>query len=262
VVFFLSIDAAVPVKKTQPSRDTMKYLFIILAIVLAVTGATLLSFWPNQPKEKTDVLVTINGHDISRSDIRTGDVPGSHHESHSDFLDSVITKELLINEAQKQNIDKEANFRKELKDYYEQSLIKILTERESASFHIQISDQEIENYLNCFGKTYTFLLLKSRQLPSLDDLKKKGTPHSGRFEDLSESLQLALANLKPGERAMEYETGNENYALLLQKIEGNTEKPAAIRTDQVRKILEDHKRRQQINNWILDLRKKASITIH
>jgi len=240
----------------------MKYLLIILAIILAVTGATLVSFWPNQPKVGKDVLVTINGHDISRSDIQTNDEFGSHHESRSDFLDSVITKELLINEAQKLDIDREANFRKELKDYYEQSLIKILMERKYASLHIQVSDHEINNYLNCFGKTYTFLLLKSRELPSIEELKQKGTLNSSRFEDLSENLQLALAGLKPGKRAMEFETGNENYAVLLQKIEGNTVRPTAIKTEQVRKILEEHKRRQQINHWIVDLRKKASITIH
>ncbi len=240
----------------------MKYLFIILAIIVAVTGASLLSIWPHHPKEKPDILVTINGHDITRSDFQKGDNLGSHHESGDDYLDSLITKELLINEAQKQNIDREANFRKELKDYYEQTLINILMQRENASIQVQVSDQDIKNYLDCFGKTYTFSLLKARDLPTVDDLKKKGTSHTSRFEDLSESLQLALADLKPGDRAMEYETGNENYAVLLEKIEGTPKKSATMSTDKVRKILEEHKRRQLINNWIIGLRKKASITIH
>ncbi len=240
----------------------MKYLLIILAIVVAITGASLFFIWPSQPKEKKDVLVTINGHDISRSDLRADGAPGSFHESGNDYLESVITRELLINEAQRQNIDKEASFRKELKEFYEQSLIKILMERENASLRVKVSDKEVASYLDCFGKNYSFLLLKSRELPSPEDLKKNGTLHSGRFEDLSESLQLALAGLRPGERAMEYETGNENYAVLLEKIEGTSEKPAAISTDKVRKILEEHKKRQEINNWISNLRKKASITIH
>lgn len=240
----------------------MKYLLIILAILLAITGATLFFIWPSRQVEKKDVLVTINGHNISRSDIQDDGLLVSPHESDKDLIDSVITKELLINEAQRQNIDKEPGFRKELKDYYEQSLIKILMERENASIKVTVTNQEISNYLECFGKTYTFLLLKSRQMPSVDDLKKHGTPHTGRFQDLSRSLQLALAGLKPGDRAMEYETGNENYAVLLEKIEGDTVKPATIGTDKVRRILEEHKRRQAIDNWITALRKKASITIH
>jgi hypothetical protein len=238
----------------------MKYLYIILAIILVVTGASLLYIWPNQPKEKTDVLVTINGHDISRQDILGAEK--SYHESGSDALESVITKELLIQEAQKQAIDKEAKFRQELKDYYEQSLIKILLERENASLNIKVSNKEINNYLNSFGKTYTFLLLKSKALPSLAEMKENGIVHSSRFEDLSQNLQLALADLKPGERAMEFETGNENYAVLLEKIEGVNERPKNISTDHVRKILEEHKRRQLINDWIAGLRKKASVTIH
>ncbi len=238
----------------------MKYLYIILAIILVTTGASLFYIWPNQPQEKKDVLVTINGHDISRQDIQ-GETR-SYHESGSDALETIITKQLLINEAQKQAIDKEAKFRKELKDYYEQSLIKILMERENASLNINVSDQEIENYLNGFGKIYTFLLLKSRELPSLEELKKKGSVHSSSFEDLSKNLQLTLVNLKPGERAMEFETGNENYAVLLEKIEGSSQMPKNISANQVRKILEEHKRRQLINEWIVDLRKKASVIIH
>ncbi len=240
----------------------MKYLRIVFAIVLMITIATLFYMWPNRPLEKKDVLVTINGHDVSRNDIQADGFSGSYHQTGAEFLDSVITKEILINEAQKQNIDKEAKFRKELKEYYEQALIKILMERENASIQVKVSDQEVENYLNCYGKTYTFLLLKSSAPPSLSDLKKEGTPHSGRFEDLSESLQLALAGLKPGERTMEFETGNENYAILLEKIEGTTDKNIAVGKEQARKILEEHKRRQKINSWIAGLRKRASITIH
>ena len=86
--------------------------------------------------------------------------------------------------------------------------------------------------------------------------------HSARFEDLSENIQLVLANLKPGEMAMEFETGNENYAVLLENIEGTMEKPATIDLDKVRNILIEHKKRQLINNWIHGLRKNASITIH
>jgi hypothetical protein len=240
----------------------MKYLFVILTIILAMSAATFFFIWPEQPKEKKDILVTVNGHDISRGDIREEGRTGSHHENSSDFLDSVISKQLLIEEAQKLNIDKEPSFRKELKEYYEQSLIKVLVERKNTSLQVQISDQEVDNYLNGYGKTYTFMLLKTPGPPSVDSLKKKGMPHSARFEDLSENLRLVLSTLKPGEMAMEFETGNEISAVLLEKIEGTTERPASIDPDKVRKTLTEQKRRQQINNWISELRKKASVTIH
>ncbi|MDO9325198.1 MAG: hypothetical protein Q7T80_09615 [Methanoregula sp.] len=209
-----------------------------------------------------DILVTINGHDISRTDMQEEGRTGSHHGSNSDFIDSLITKQLLIEEAQKLGIDKEPSFRKELKEYYEQSLIKVLMERENTSLQVQVSDKEVDNYLNSFGRTYTFMRLKTMEPPSVESLKKQGMVHSARFEDLSENLQLVIASLKPGEMAMEFETGNENYAVLLEKIEGTTGRPASIDPIKVRKTLAEHKRRQQINNWINDLRKKASVTIH
>ena len=240
----------------------MKYLFIILAIILTVTGATLYSLWPPAQKNNNDVLITINGHDISRTDILPNRSQSSHHQSTVDFLDSIITKELLINEAQRQGIDKEEIFRKELKDYYEQSLIKILMDRENALHKVTVNDQEVNQYLDQFGKTFNFLQMKSQDLPSADDIRKNGTPHTSRFDDLSESLQLTLAGLKPGETTMEYETGNENYAILLDHIEGSAHRPEALTPNQVRKMLEEQKRRQQINTWIGELKKKASIIIH
>jgi hypothetical protein len=240
----------------------MKYLFILLTIVLAISAATFFFVRPEQPQQKKDILVTINGHGISRSDIREEGRAGSHHESNSDFLDSVISKQLLIEEAQKLDVDKEPSFRKELKDFYEQSLIKVMLERKNASLQVLASDQEIDNYLNSFGMTYTFMLIKTPGPPSVDILKSKGQHHSARFEDLSENLRLALSTLKPGETAMEFETGNENTAILLEKIEGTAEKNASIDREKIRKILEEHKRRQLINNWINELRKKATVTIH
>jgi hypothetical protein len=240
----------------------MKYLLIIFTIILAITAATIFFIWPDRPMEKKDILVTINGHNISRTDLQEEGKTGSHHESGDDFLTSVITRQLLIEEAQKLSIDKEPSFRKELKEYYEQSLIKVLMERENASLHAQVSDQEVDNFLSSFGMTYTFVRLKTLEPPSVESLKKNGMVHSARFEDLSENLQLVIAGLKPGEIAMEFETGNENYAVLLQKIEGNSERPASIDPIKVRKTLIEHKRRQQTNNWINNLRKKATITIH
>jgi hypothetical protein len=240
----------------------MKYLFILLTIVLAISAATFFFIRPQHPQDKKDILVTINGHDISREDIRKEGRTGSHHESGSDFLDSVISKQLLIEEAQRLDIDKEPSFRKELKDFYEQSLIKVMLERKNASLQVLASDQEIDNYLNGFGMTYTFLLLKTHGPPSVDTLKSKGQRHSARFEDLSEGLRLALSTLKPGEMAMEFETGNENTAILLEKIEGTVERNASIDRDRIRNILTEHKRGQLINNWINDLRKKATVTIH
>jgi hypothetical protein len=239
----------------------MKYLFIILTIIMTITAATILFILPDQSKEKKDILVTINGHDISRDDIQVEGTTRSHYENTADFLNSVITRQLLIEEAQKHSIDKELSFRKELKEYYEQSLIKILMERKNTSLQAQVNDQEVQNFLQSFGRTYTFRLLKTREPPTVDFLSKKGTVHSVRFEDLSENLQLILANLKSGEMAMEFETGNENSAILLEEIEGTGETSASIDPERVRKILIEHKKRQQINNWINELHKNASITI-
>jgi hypothetical protein len=78
---------------------------------------------------------------------------------------------------------------------------------------------------------------------------------------LSENLQLILADLKPGEMAMEFETGNESSVILPEKTEGAGNSSASMDSERVRKILIEHKKRQQISNWINELRNNASITI-
>ncbi len=240
----------------------MKYILAILTITLTLSVITLVLIWP-PPLEKEEPVVTINGFTISRKSLQNiEERTGRHHNDQGDLLDAVITKHLLVDEAQRQNIDKEPTFRIALKNYYEQSLIKLLTERMYESTHVTINEDEIENYLSCFGKTYTFTLLKAKTLPSLTTIQQQGKQQSELFDELGEPLKQVCAKLLPGDISMSFVTGNETYALLLNKIEGVTNIPANLNRESVFTTLLDYKKEQEINNWITALRKKASITIH
>ncbi|MDR3629213.1 MAG: hypothetical protein P4L42_02625 [Desulfocapsaceae bacterium] len=239
----------------------MKYLFIILIILLGVSAATFFFILPEQPKDKQDILITINGHDILRKDIQSQGANAYRHTGSDDYLNTIITRQLLIEEAQKLAIDREASFRNQLKEYYEQSLINILMQRKNASLQVQVSDEEIENFINCYGKTYTFFILKTRDLPTVEFLKKNGVRYSARFEDLGQNLELTLANLKQGEMALAFETISESSAVFLEKVEGNSERSAAMDHEKIRTLLTEQKKMIEINNWMNQLRKNASITI-
>lgn len=242
----------------------MKYLFAILGIVIVASLLTLYFVWPEQQAVQTDVAVTINGHNLAKTAITTENVRSdTPDEEYTVLLDSAITRELLIQEAQRQDIDKEASFRDALKSFYEQSLIKILTDRQYSQVNVKVEDSEIEAYLSFYGKMVTFSRLPVAAAPPYVPIAAEGAQNEVLFDDLSESLQLLLAGLKLGEFAMKFDTGSDRYAIRLDKlvpVQAVESNPPT--REVIRKMLLEHKRQQQIVKWLDELRNNASITIH
>lgn len=65
-----------------------------------------------------------------------------------DYLDRLMEKEILLQEAQRQGLHRERDFMKTIEGYWEQALLKILLERKSdeISSLTHVSDNEIEEY--------------------------------------------------------------------------------------------------------------------
>ena len=240
----------------------MKYLIIILCILCAATLATLLAVWPEEPARAVDPVVTINDRVISREELRSIRDGDPHHGKEEDFIDEYITRQLLIAEAQRRNIDKEPGFRKALKNYYEHSLIKILMDRVSSSGEAEVSEAEIDAYLNSFGRTFTFHTLETTSAVSTDTISSRGDRHVSAFEDLSGSMQLILAGLERGDMATTFVSGNEKIAVYLEKVEGKTTHGQNLDRELVRRKLRQAKIDKHITAWIEELRQKASITYH
>jgi hypothetical protein len=242
----------------------MKYLYIIASIVTLASILFLFSLLPEKETPQNEIALTVNGHDIGKSTVQQESTRyGYHTEEQSDIYDTIITKELLIQEAQKQQIDKEPNFRKALKDYYETSLIKILFERKNKELVIDVKEAEIKNYITYLGKTITFTRLDSIPETATSASSSKGLTTTALFDDLADPIKMLLSSLSPGQFGTRFDTGSEKFALRLDRVE-ETKKSAPVKADR-KKIIEslsEFKREQQINNWLAELRLKATITIH
>lgn len=238
----------------------MKYLLIILSILCAVSLLTLIAVWPEKQSATDDTVVTINGQPVSRQSIQSFREKNPHHGSDEDFLNEIITQQLLIVEAQRLGIDKEPTFRTALKNYYEHSLIKILMDRISNNSDVQVSDAEIDTYLSCFGQRVTFYTLQSSSTVSAETIKADGQIHTSLFDDLSDTLQMTLAGLQPQQTASTYLTGNDKINVYLEKKEGDASPGQNIDREKIRRQLHQAKVEQHINSWIEDLRKNATIT--
>ena len=171
-----------------------------------------------------------------------------------------MTRDILLQKAQRLGIDKEKGFREMLKRYYEQSLIKVLTDRKLASIKVEVEESEIDHYYSCFGKLYTFthVPLINGEVPN----GEAGQQSTVLFDDLAESLRLLLAGLQPGENASQFDTGTEIGRIRLDAVSKKTEGGQVIDRQQVKDILTQYRRGREIDSWINELRKKASIIIN
>lgn len=242
----------------------MKYLYIILAIVSLATLLSLISFLPEKKTSQEDIAITINGHDIGQGAvISEGKKFGYHSEQQSELFDTLITRELLLQEAQSQAIDKEENFRESLKNYYENSLIKILLDRQNSKIEVAVNDADVDNYISFLGKIVTFTRLDTIPDSAEAVAAAKGLTNTALFTDLAMPVRILLSSLKPGQFAIKFDTGTEKYALRLDSMQpapDYTAKTADRR--HIAEILEEQQKEQQMNRWLSELKQKATITIH
>ena len=242
----------------------MKYLYFILAIVIAATLLSLFFLWPDPKILEKDILFTINKQHYTREMVTSQyDKLGYHSGNTSEIIDAVVSRELLIQEAQRQAIDKEPSFRTALKDYYENGLIKILLDRNNAAIQIEITDKDIDQYISFLSTIVSFTRLD--QIPKTDQeaAKATGLSTTSLFDDLAIPVQLLLSSLSPGSFKVKFDTGNEQYAIRLDKIKpAETESGSSPDREKIHRILEDYKREQIINKWYTDLKNRAAITIY
>ena len=238
----------------------MKYIFTIIAIFCLATICAVLILWPRQSAIPEDTVVIVNGQPLTRKAIREYQTKDSHHGNNEEAISGIITKHLLIAEAQRQGIDKEADFRFALKTFYEHSLIKILMERIEKDLTVQVSEEEVQNYLHAFGKTYTFYTYNtSRDIP-IEQIKTMGIRHRQPFNDLAAHIQRTIVSLNPGDSEVVALTGNERLLLYLEAVDGETKIPENLDSSYVKEDLRQAKIETEVNHWIENLRKNASIT--
>lgn len=239
----------------------MKYMFTILALIVLGSMVTLYYLLPSDSVVSQDIALRINGHTMSHDQLDDQKRKlGYHGESMEDRVDSLVTRHVLLQEAQRVGIDKEDSFRDALKEYYEQSLIKVLTDRQLASVTVDVSEEDIDQYLSCSGKIFTFTRIP---VEKGEPLEKQSRQNKVLFDDLSESLRLVLANLKPGESISQFDTGTEVSLIRLDQKE-KVEEPDQLSYDRnrVRELLGNYQRSMEIDRWINSLRKKASIVVY
>jgi hypothetical protein len=241
----------------------MRYIYYIIIILLglsAIIGYELKGKG-SPPKE---AAIVVNGKIITVEEFnRVYSSKSTDTGDKNDFINSLITKELLIQESQREGIDKEESFRKSIQNFYEQSLIKLLMDRKCACLNITITDDELNQYIGFLHKKIhlTVFNFNSSEEARKSDYRA-GTSRSMSFEDLSKDMKTSIISLKEGQRTVPIKTGEKYIVIRLDRLENIQQRtPSDSEKVRIKRMLIDERKEKILSDWISDLRKKASIKI-
>lgn len=124
----------------------------IFFIVAGLTLALILSYGCAQEKQKK-IILRVNNFKMTaeelEEEIKEAGIPDSP-QARQKFLEDLINRKLILQEAERLGLDKEREFLKAIERFWEQSLLKVMIDRESKEIANQISvdDREIEKCYN------------------------------------------------------------------------------------------------------------------
>jgi hypothetical protein len=197
-------------------------------------------------------------------------------------LEGLIIKEVLLQEAQRLNLDKQKSFMKEIEGYWEQALMKSLISRKLGEFsvRVKVSDQDIlEGYNRLKRRVQAELVIFNDKSDALklsetilgfaqakQSLREKIVWESAtdwyNSNELPQKLDDAIFSMRPGQVSLPIEYNN-NW-IVVRAV--NEESQAVGTLAELRpRIINDIIRKKKellMDNWILGLRKKANVKIY
>lgn len=237
----------------------MKYIYYILAIVVLFSGLAAYGLFDTRIEISEQVL-SVNDRIFSKSEFdrlmkrQPGDV------SREGFVQSLIEKQLLIQEAIRQEINKEESFRVSVEDFYEQSLIKILLDRKLASLTVDVTQKELLQYETMLGKHLVISKMRLSGSSKYEVIKIIDQ----KFINLSDDLKYIVMQLKKGE--VSNAQVQANLGLIAYRLDDirslaqpDLKNGSNFDVKQVSLFLRDKKKEQLLSKWIDSIRDSAQI---
>jgi hypothetical protein len=245
----------------------MKYIYYIIFIACALSAGIIFLIQSKPIDNNTpEFAIAINDRIISIYDFKNRSSLCPPHISKDEFIESVVVKELLIQEARKLGIDKEESFRLSIQDFYEQSLTKILLERKYNELKGTQTTQKTDRYLDLLGREISLSLISPNSAPDAEQTPSEHDEQSlltDRFDNLSTDLKMKLLSLQPGEQTGPLKIFGKNLIIRLNSI-GEKSKSAVTDTPRsdIDKIIDEYNKELSLQKWLDELREKSSIRIN
>ncbi len=117
----------------------------MLMVLVMVCQLSLSVYGCGAPKERSGdakIVARINSYDMTVEDFRgAAKAIGGTKDR---ILEELLIRNVLIQEAQKQNFDKDKAFMKEIERYWEQALLKLLIKQKTAEFSAGVKGNKSE----------------------------------------------------------------------------------------------------------------------
>lgn len=239
----------------------MRYIYaIILILILATAGLFLVDrVLFRQPRGEIAFKVNDRVMTVEELDLRRRYAPYAMSDPEG-FVDSLVTRELLIQEARRRRLDRRPAFQLAMEEHYEQSLIRQLLDSLKAEIRVHVDAGQIKAYRQ--AARYRYVLTRAlihRDLAGRESRKEERIEEN--FVDLPPAWQLHLLGLQEGESCAPFPVGDGVCVLRLEK-----RLPAAGTVDRldeadIRSLLEESTRQARIDAWVDRLRRDADIEI-
>jgi hypothetical protein len=238
----------------------MKYLYYIAGIlvvfsILAVYGLQ------DTRVEISKPAIVVNDRIITESEYKALLPSKPYYMTEDQFFDSIITKQLLIQEAVKQNINKEESFRTSVENYYEQSLIKLLLDRQLNTLAVEVTKEEIERYQS-FSQSK--VSISKLIYPTLTEALAGENPIlqkiTSGFMNISDNLKFIIYNLRKGQSS---EPFMSNMGVIIYKLDDikpmDIEKVQKMDMEKISLFIQDKKKEVLMDEWSKKLKENAEI---
>jgi len=240
----------------------MKYLLTACAILAALLAGLLIAplLTPRALPVAGALIVNQRIYTPVELDVRMRDT-AYHFENKNAMITDLVYRELLLQEARNEKIDREEAFRTSMRDFFEQSMIKTLLDRQYKSANHEPNPDQISACMPLLSHKFT---IKRIDYPNQIAAKDQGIGQEQTFEnsylDLPADIRTALLDLEGGELSLPLL--NSGGWFRLQLLEVGKLDAASIPSDIEQEVLcRQELKRQSIQNWLENLYQKSDITL-
>lgn len=241
----------------------------------------------SSPAQHRETLAKIQDYSISADEFlaEVKDVPGFYRagKTKEELLEDIIQKKLLLLEAQREGLDRDAPFMKMVEHFWEQSLLRAIMEKKTGEFSAAtyVTEEEIKSRYDKMGqeiKAHVVIVRNKKAAQRLMasyenfqeavdnlglDLIEGGGVNSYYISYGSSFVEEFIFSLPP-EKNMAY-TQYRNLWLVVKLLE-RQQRPIQPLSDilkkDIRKTIARQKANKSFKQWLGELRNQAKIHIN
>ena len=240
----------------------MKYLLWTISILAALClGLLIAPLMTPKPKPASGALV-VNQRIYQPQELEEVlRATPYHFSSRGELISDLIYRELLLQEAKRLKIDTETEFRRSMRDYFEQSMIKTLIDRRSSAADLQPTPEQVAACKPWLGRR---LRVQKRTYSTQESAQIDQTPRIEDFDlpflELPEDIRSTLAELRQGNLSQVFHSGSDWYRVRILDIADLPPEKLPSASEQT-ELCKDELRRQAFQQWLEGLYRRAHIEL-